>query len=553
MSILLLGIGAIYVLPFCLPSSLGLSVSYRLGYNNHVALIALVLFSFVFALWTKGSNLVLSPPETKSHWAAGSLFYCSLGLSWLACAAIWLESHRVRPFFEAVYFLDRYSMHALGDRLYRDISFDYGPLLFYPPVLLQKILHISIGDSYFLFWSAEWAIGLWLLWFVLGSLSGPSADRRLVYAIFCLEWLPSAIDAGLQYTPFRFIAAAALAVYIKNSAELFPFKAFFLAGVGYAFLIFYSPEQGLAFAIATILYFAVCDRRKLLALPLFMFIAVCVSVFVLAAKAGVLETVVRFNDGDYNFPVLPSAVSFFLLALLIAAGCVVVSAFRNNQERQTELYLIALALIALPAAFGRADNGHIFVNTMPALIVSTLALIKTRTPRYLVLSGWALCLAMALVGQVLPISYMARLSTPRQASLHKRQPGDNPVPLSADLRAPFGYPVTLEGNIDPPVHTGRFVGFGLVNRHLPDEKIQELRERPAALLVVPVNFKNLCDIPSQKDLDEQIRFALRPLYYPQSTPKPMPLPSLCEFVAMHYVKSSFTSPEKGYEVLLPKR
>lgn len=544
---------AVFLLPYLFPPSSGISISTMAGFSNRVAQIALLLGGLLFALWTGGWGLRLaereSPTLSPLRWcvpAAATLVVV------LLCAAIWSWASNMGPWDEGIYFMDRFSNQLAGGRVYHDFTFDYGPLLYFPAWWLAALIHRPVGHGYYLFWTIEWVAGTLLMWVVVSALRARTIDRVLAFTIFTLVWLTSVIDQGAQYTPLRFIitSACALGVYRlwRRPVRLARLTAMSAAGLCYAALLLYSPEQGIGFAVATVLFFVICVRRDTL-LPVAAFSVFCVVVFVIAAKLHLLESIFTFAGGSYNLPVLPGPQNLILVAMLLAITCMVIQSFRSGEESRPELYLIALALVAVPAAFGRADPGHIFINSMPALLVLTLALLQRRVLRGVVACAWCVYIVAAFLTHTRHGLNVLMHSWPR---VEKMPTAAELPPAGTTLRAPIRYFSYLDGQFGPKVITGQYYGYDLVFPGLAERRIEELAAHPRDLLVVPVDYPEACNIYSPTVERNTMSSKWVSFYAPHLKPVPNVKQPLCDYIHTHYIGSPYRVPREEYRVLQPR-
>ena len=262
LAVLFLGLSAIYLVPFHVPVHDGLSDSYLFGFSNRTATVLLLAFILGFALWTRGLGLRLPDPAVSSRdrfWRTGVVaIVCSI----FGCALFWLVAQMIDPLLESGYFLDRYAMYSMGARLFRDFEFDYGPLMFYPPVWIARLCHISLGNGYFLGWIIQWALGTWALWKVVEIAARGTSHGRAIFLLLWAFFLTGLPDSGTNYTPLRFCATLvfALGVHRLYARGASIFALFGLATIGATAMLLYSPEQGIAFTIGTIFFFVVCVR-----------------------------------------------------------------------------------------------------------------------------------------------------------------------------------------------------------------------------------------------------------------------------------------------------
>lgn len=551
-------VGAVVGLPYLFPPHSGISVSTMAGFSNRAAQVTILLLGLLFALWTRGWGMRLPPKQQdagKANWIVPA---AAVALVTAASLYLWHWASNMGPYDEAIYFLDRFSNQLAGGRVYRDFLFDYGPLLYYPSWWLAALLHIPVGHAYYLFCLLEWVAGVLLLWRVIGQLQPRPLHRAISFSIFTLVWFTSITDQGAQYTPLRFILTSACALWVhrlwrSNAAATRTARAMLpstvAAAVSFTGLLLFSPEQGIGFAVATLLFFGIAVRQRYVTLPMLAFAAWCAAVFAVAAGLGWMGVLFTFAGGSFNLPLLPGFETLFLLALLMLAACIVVNAFRLGEATRPELYLIALALVALPAAFGRADPGHIFINTMPALLVVTLALVCLPQRRTPVLAGWAVYLCLAALSHMRQQVNVLMHSSPR---LEMMPPVADLPPAGAGLRAPIRYFSYLDGQFGPKVTTGRYYSFDLAFPGMAEEKIDELRRHPRDLIVVPVDYQQACDGLAPETLQRSLRGDVSNLYVPRLKNVPNVKQPLCTYIRTHYVGSPYRVPREEYRVLQPR-
>ena len=398
-----LGLSAVYLLPYLVPVHDGLSFSYLVGFSNRTAVLLLLSFILGFALWTRGLGLRLpdpADPTGASYWRIGAV---AIVLSAFGCAFFWLFARSVAPLMESQYFLDRYAMFGMGARLYRDFEFDYGPLMFYPSIWIARLCHISLGNGYFLSWGLQWALGTWALWKMVAGAARGTRHGRTIFLLLLAFFLTGLPDSGMNYTPLRFCATLlfALGIHSLFARGASIFAIFGLASAGATALLLYSPEQGIAFTIGTIFFFAVCVRpaRTSLLVGLGAFAIIMSIVFWLALRSGVLGNVADVGGGGLDFPLLFSFQSLVLLLLLLVAGCAFIASLRAHTSQGPLLYLICLSIVSAPAAFSRADIGHIIINTLGALIAALVVLSQYRTIWRWTWPAFAIMILLATYGK----------------------------------------------------------------------------------------------------------------------------------------------------------
>ncbi len=563
------GVLAVFVVPFALPPSNGISMSYRVGFNNHLALVTLLAVTLGFGLWTRGWGLHLGleskPPLRHRAWV-WLLVGLLIALPGLLAAAMWLRAPWSRPGSEADYFLDRYAMFDLGYRPFRTMTFDYGPLMFYPVVWLSRLTHGSLRNSFFLCWGAAWIAGTALLWDGVRRLAAPVGHRVAAFGALLVLLLPSIYSGGLNYTPLRYVLAPWFAVLVYQVHRRSIGRALVLAFGGVCITLLYSPEQGIGFLLATLLFFAVCVRTRAVAMPLVLFAVACGVLLAAAKRAGLLQTMLDFGGGGYDFPLLLSTRTVLLVALLIIAGCVVLQSFYDGATDRPKLYLVAVALCLLPSALGRADAGHLLVNTLAAVVV--VLLVVWRTPGMRVPS---MALAAALVGhvlwtQVVPGFYRTfgpHLVAHARQMLHPPGTGGDAATTAElaavqmllrgtslpTLFAPLGYPQPALPTVPLPIATGRFFGFGLVSERFVQAKLDEIEQRQDHLLLVPAAYRGFCWTPDAVYLHEVLRAELNPWYVPTVKHTGNAALPMCLYLRDHYTPAAQASPVPDFVLL----
>ena len=549
---------AVVLVPYLFPPHSGISVSTMAGFSNRAAQVVLLGAGLLFGIATRGWGLRLAEQDTPTanpwRWAVPA---AAVAIVSAASLYLWHWASTMGPYDEAIYFLDRFSNQLAGGHVLRDFNFDYGPLLYYPSWWLAAALRIPVGHAYYLFCGLEWVAGVLLLWHVIGQLRARAFDRVFTFGVLTLAWFTSITDQGAQYTPLRFVLASVCTLWVhglwrKHSRPGRPqtlLPAMAAAAFSFVALLLYSPEQGIGFALATLLFFAVGVRTRDLALPLLGFAAVCAAVFAVVARLGWLGVLFTFAGGSYNLPVLAGLGTMFLIAMLVAAAAVVVGTFLHGDTSRPELYLIALALVAVPAAFGRADAGHIFINTMPALLVLTLALLQLPESRAAVIAGWMVYIGIAGASHMRQQVNVLMHSWPR---LEKMPDTAQLPPPGARLRAPIRYFSYLDGQFGPTVTTGRDYSFDLVFPGLAEEKIRELQLHPRDLLVVPVDYQQACQMLPPEVRRQSMRDDVTDLFVPRLRAVPNVKQPLCDYIHTHYVGSPYRVPREEYRVLQPR-
>ena len=543
----------VFALPFFVPVHEG-SISYLVGFSNRTSQFALLVGSALIALWTDFGRSFVFP--RKAQTSVPNRLYAVIALAGiLGCGAVWVFAAKYNPEVEASYFLDRYQHLLHGESLYRDFSFDYGPLLFLPTAWLSRVFKLDLSNAYYLCWTLQWFTGTTLIVFVLNRLRGTRQAKGWVFFFCSTMWLTSVVDGGLNYTPLRFIASSAFAVicfglYDNRKRQLWTACSL----VAFATLFLYSPEQGITFALATTAFVSFCDRDRQRWWQLSAFVGGCTMMMMVGARFHLLDTIRLFGGGDYDLPLLCTPSTLVWMICVLIAICLAVRTWKAGNSLQLEVYVILLGLAALPAAMGRADPGHLFINTMPALMVATLALLSGNISvnRALALSGWSVTLWSAFALHFLQLRRVVIVhhsSLPRAIAEKEADHLRKSLPAGSIVLAPFGFFSDFHLDRTLPVSTGRFTGYTLVSRQLPSYKISELNEHRDAVLIVPSNYHNQCAPIGNNQVGDELQFIFGGAIHFER-PRLISTPTLlCTYIDSHYAEDRNLSDTPDYLVL----
>jgi hypothetical protein len=593
-AVLALGMCAIFVLPYYVPMPMEYSVSYIFGYNNRAAISLLLLFGLGFALWTRGLGLQLPDCSQPRHALFAVTRNFAVAASVLICLAIWLCSLPLFPFFEAQYFLDRYAMWATGARIYRDFTFDYGPLMFYIPVWIARALHLSIASGHYIAWTLEWAVGTLLLYKVVNAVADSERRGRTVFLMVWGIFLTGILDSGPNYTPFRYASTLALATTVHGfyTRRVSVLKIFGLATAGAAALLFFSPEQGIAFTIATVLFFLICVRpfesRTMAGVA--GFIAAMAIILWLGLRVGALNNIRTVGGGAQNIPLFFSFQTLVVILMLITAACVLIAAFLGRASNHLLVYLICLSVCCLPAALSRADIGHVLINSLGALIAALVVLSQYRALwrwtwpifSFMILGAGVQHLHGVpddLRAQVRTVAFGTQVHSPAVEKLYTRfiklthhgaaaserveqlrsseaairqvRPDAPELPPRQNLLAPMGVPRRISPfDGDPQIITGVYPAFpNIITPSIVEERLSELRDHPTWPLLLPLDPKCIVD---PNGLREAIARIFRVRYMPTAKHGMHVSEPFCEYVRAKYTLGPFKSPVPGYEIWSPK-
>jgi hypothetical protein len=396
-------LAAFFRLPYYFPVSPSVSVSYVYQYSNRVALIIFLIGMAGFAILFRGLSL---EPATKDS----RISRLTASLAVVACTALgfwdyWISNGQGSiPYYgtELYYFYDRLTQLAAGSAIYRGFEFAYGPLLLYIPFWAGKLFHLSLLHGYILFWLATWPVGIWILFRLVNAIEIPSSYRTAIFLIFTLDFMEEIQCMGLNYTPFRGLLTGGLAMLVysayRRHSQL-P-KIVCMAVVSAAIATGISPEHGIAFMLGTTLFFTLCVKTRPTGFwPAIVSMALCfMAIVAVSMRMGIYTTLSTFSSGGYNFPILPTPLVLFVLALFLIAACVIYLGFQRKQTESLTFYLLCICLFFLPSGFGRADAWHILNAVVFALIIATLALSRYLKALFVVLLIFAAPPLLQVIG-----------------------------------------------------------------------------------------------------------------------------------------------------------
>ncbi len=410
----LLTIFGVFILPLYFPPTTPTySASYVVGFNNRIAATAVIVLSLgtaaVCSWWAK--------PGTENTQDGED----SMPLSWLliACAATLLfvgvvgglAVHTQSFESDAAYFLTQLAQRShFHLKLYRDLEFGYGPLLFAWPAAFQAVLgRVNVGPecAYVVSLAALQIIGLGTAFYVVQSLPlGRSLKGWIFLALAIGAMRPS---LGLNYTLFRFMAPFAALVFVTSvSGKLQQALLFALSEL---LMLSISSEIGIAFLAGVGLYafYTAYGRgRSWLAVPVLPALT-CMAFFASMDK-GYFYTMRQFAGGMLNLVVGPTPDIFILLISAIALTPLAIASVtrrdRPHAGALVGLYGVSLAL--MPAALGLCDNLHTFFNGLGLYLLSFIGLAQWKGYWWKLAVGALLLIASPTQLQTIMAAVMTR-------------------------------------------------------------------------------------------------------------------------------------------------
>lgn len=388
------------------------SLSQAVGFDNRVAMLSLafgcvaLLILGIAAGGDEPTQAVVSlrPGQDRlPRWLVAGFAGAGVVQTWVL-AFLWGNP----PAPDATYFLDRAAYALRGFLVYRDFEFSYGPALLYPQVIIASALRalgMPVSVSYYVWMSAVQVVGLLALAYVVNRLGFRGRLRRWVFVAFgCLGLLWPTL--GPNYSFARFLAPFVLMLWCLERVRHGRWWALTPAvAVASAFLV--SPEMGAACGLGLLVALAAqagradTDAR----LPLGILAAALVSGGLVVVLSGG-SAAATFAGGAFYFPVLPS------LPVLIYLGSCLVLAFGVGYRRRgadeasfgPQLGWLAVSVVLIAPALGRADFGHVFWNGLGPLLGACAVLAAWRSR-----AGWIDLAGVAATFAVLFVVFAAVL------------------------------------------------------------------------------------------------------------------------------------------------
>ena len=388
----------VFLLPFLLPPAplAGVSAANVAAFNNKVAAVAAAVLSvFVFLFTLK--RPWLQPRDEAGDYGSLSrtlvLLTAAVCAGLLALASLLVVRSNLLYLYDAGYFIHQIGMHAdYGRKLYEQIEFPYGPLIFYGPIFIRFLLspfHVTLTGAYYTTLVLEHTAGLLFVAYVIDALPMLRKWKTLLFLLCAVGTLQACL--GLNYTFFRFVLGPAVLVFSARRRQSWAVAVCFFAGELVSLGL--SPEVAFAFgaaAVAYAAYFCYLRGRAWLLPAAAPFLAT--AAFLLLIDRSYLVMLKLFAQGVLNLVVEPLPHTLlFLFALVWLVPCALALFFRQQRPEApmlAALYVFALAL--LPVAFGRADPIHSYFNGMMIFFLSMVAVSLLRPRGQLV---WAVCLA----------------------------------------------------------------------------------------------------------------------------------------------------------------
>jgi len=356
----------VFQLPYLIePGELVVSPALDYGFNNRVAMLAIIVFLVVITLlrlWqpaSEKSNLLNSQEEKKiplKHLIIAWISYLAI------IAALFFLTTEVKRYAEAGYFFDKIDRILLGQRPYLDFEYAYGIIFLYLPIWLK---------SYHLAYALVSILGLSSVYYLVNQFDMPVKRKLVVFYFLIIAAYP--ISLGFNYTLLRFIAPY-VSLFLARKIITQPKWLLFPGLIGLLLLnISISPEVGIVFAISLALYLLLSSRKIVLGLYL-----ASLAALVLLMPADLALTLRSFGRGGMNWPVVPAPAILIYLLSLLGIGSAILAGYLRERKDHLLAAIVLTTILMMPGAIGRCDPGHVFYYGIGLFIVSFAYLAQNR-------------------------------------------------------------------------------------------------------------------------------------------------------------------------------
>jgi len=500
----LVALAAIFYVPRLIPTAPSASDSYLFGYNNRAGIILLFLFVAGGVILTRGFSIGTAAASEARRLPRATLRW-SLALVALGCAVMYLFAGRYNGFGESFYLIDRIWLLHVGRVPYKDFEFAYGPAQLYGPLILDKILHIGIPQSYYLFWASSYLFGTYFLFKAVDVIDFPSARRPWIFALLFGAGLFAIIRMGTNYTFLRYALPVYLVLQIhrrfRDARAVSILMDILLSFTFCAVLILLSPEMGVAFAFAALCICALHRNVSLQTRAIIagLLIATFALTFFTALKLRVLDAMLADGGGAISFPIVPSPTILVYFAAVFVCACYLYRCLLDRSSDNNAMGLVLFSIPMVAAALGRCDPSHVFWNGLAAFLASLLFLSINRKTWITYSLVFLICVFLA------PNLSEFYLFVPqlRSARFFNKHPDIQPsrekiegflASWPGEYVAPFGYRPDGFGTYHSPrIEFGRFEDLIDVSTpHSVEEKVGEMQGSPEKALILPYRPDEYC-------------------------------------------------------------
>jgi hypothetical protein len=388
------GAALVFVLPWYVPTSYGLvlSDSAMLGFANWAAVLSLLATAVALGLVARRwAAAPLDGPlwltESRPPRRRAVITTAVLAAVALSTTAVLAWATRGVPYGEASYFLDRAAQVAAGQRPLLDFGYSYSLAALYLPVWLSTLFRgwgLDPLSAYLIVYVCLIGLSYWMLYLIVSRLALSDSRRAWLLAGIGIPTVLN-IMLGVQYLPVRYLAPAValLAVHAwflrRDRSVATGALGALIAICGLALtVILGSSEMGIAVAFGTLAYFLALGRRdRLTAVAAAAVYLGCLAPIAVLGR-GAFFLVGSFGTGAANVPVLPGPPALLYLLSVFIVAILLPRVLRGSSAAESPftLSLVVLALVLVPAAFGRADAGHLYYNGLVLMILAAAFLAR---------------------------------------------------------------------------------------------------------------------------------------------------------------------------------
>lgn len=365
---------ALCTIPYKFAPAPSVSESYYFGYSNRAGEIVIAVGVMLVMLF----GPAVRPSQSTGKRLTRSLLVWWLGATLLLAAALQIFARHMDGFGEGIYLVDRVKLAFAGLRPYLDFEYPYGALFLYGPVWIARLLHLTPGDGYAIFWTLNCFAGVWLLYLTLIWIDIPQGKQRAVFIFFSSYGLLMMGAGGVNYTLFRYMVSPFFAVMLyrrakKRAGSTDPGWPMLLAVPCAAFLMLISPELAISFGVGVAIYFALWGRLfvRWNLLSYTGMLAGLIAVGWFANRLGVFYTMKTFSTGAYNLPIVPGPHILLFFAALTLSASYVARSFRGHTA-DALVMLICTSAAGIAGALGRCDPVHTLMNALGLVLAAAL-------------------------------------------------------------------------------------------------------------------------------------------------------------------------------------
>ena len=433
----------------------------------------------------------------------------------------------------------------------------------YVPAWLSRWFHLSIPDSYFLFWTIASLAGVALLFGAISLVDFPSTHKTAIFVLYCIPAVVSTVYMGLSSTLLRgfFPLCCLLLVYNvrrRSTGARVNINVAALTVLCTAIIILISPEMAIAFAFASAVVFCPANLARLQGMKLVPYLLTLLAlamVLFCGFELHAFDGVRMAGRGAISFPITlaPATLIFFVAVFLCA--CYVVRRLLQPDIRDNTIVLIIFALPMTASALGRCDAGHILAGGAGFLIPAGFYASKSLRAWKLYRAAVAACV-LIVVYYTIMIMFLTLRNSPHlpafsaKADLYALFPGRKSTRPGAMLEAPLGFLPSATGfYFSPQIDYGYFDGMMDVGgEDAVRRKISELAQHPGRDLLLPPEIQGGCRVDDQMR-KKVIGYLLLAPYTAPAVNRQSILKPLCDYVQAHYVVTSRATPQSfNYEL-----